>query len=276
VVDIIEGTDTEQEQLEGSYYEWLMAHDIYTWLRPLLDSGGWIVQDNGKLKARQKQFAIETPWVHNGHAGIDCFTWTNILFNIISMNMGKYFKGGKPFVPSGCQNCYKVVVRPKTLVQLFALDDLQKRLGRPSKCGIEVRSTVHGLYGGYFYNRGLENGEECYIAVREAVNNDPFLGEDVSVILKRGCTEMEHAVGPSDEWKITPAQETIERLVEEWVVSDTREVEQPDPLIWHIKRRWIEFAYMNGDVTYLKFTRGEPLYPPYVTFHDELGEKVNG
>jgi len=273
VVEIIKGTeDLQEEEFDGSLYDWLLAHDVYTWLRPLIDGGAWVVQDNGRLRPKFKQFATETPWVHHGHAGFDCFVWSSIMFNIVSLNMGNLFIGGKPFVPSGCQNCYKVVVRPKTLVQLFALNDLQERSGRPSKCGIEVRPSVHGLYGGYFYNAGKEAGEECYLAVREAVDNDPYLGEDVAVILKRGCTEMEHAVGPSDEWEITEAQETIEKLVKEWVVQSERDVPQPDPLVWHVKRKWIEFAWQNGDTTYSKFTKGKSLFPAYKTYHNDLGE----
>ena len=72
---------------------------------------------------------------------------------------------GKKWVPSKCMGCWKVVVRLKTLKQLFSLLQLQMRMGRPSKCGIEVRESVNGLYGGYFYNHSLEEGLECYSAV---------------------------------------------------------------------------------------------------------------
>jgi len=277
MVDIVKGTEhLQNEPTDISLYEWLVGRDIYYWLEPLIDSGAWIVRDDGRLRAKHRQFAIDTPWVHHGHAGFDCYTWSSIMFNIVSLSMKKLFTDGRPFVPSGCQNCYKVVVKPKTLIQLFALDDLQGKLGIPSKCGVEQRNTVHGLYGGYFYNSGLQNGEQCYLTVREAVDNDKWLGKDVPVILKRGCTEMEHAVGPSDKWEISETQQIIEELINKWVVRDLRDADQPEPLVWHVKRKWIEFAYEHGDETYLHVTGGKPIFPAYVTYHNNLGETTNG
>jgi hypothetical protein len=172
------------------------------------------------------------------------------------------------WVPSDCQGCWKVVVRPPTLLALFALEHLQKRLDRPSKCGIEVRESVHGLYGGYFYNLSLEDGRECYAAVRAAVDADELLGPDVPVLLKRGCTEYELEAGPSDEWKVTPDQERAEAEIKRLFVSDHNFSAQPDHLVTRVHRKWIEFAYAAGDETYKHFTNGEPLFPPYVTYHE--------
>lgn len=251
-----------------SMWEWLKAHDILEWLRPLWDGGGWYLKPDGKLTPNRAQVAIDTPWVHHGHTQwARCHIWSKVIFQVISQSMGKHFSDGVPFVPSGCQGCYKVVVRPRTLVQLFALDDLEAALGHPSKCGIEVRQSVHGLYGGYFYNAGLEAGLACYDRVRSEVDADKHLGPDVAVILKRGCTEMEHACGPSDQWAVTPEQEVVEALVDRWVEWEADDGEQPEPVVWMVKRRWIEFAFANGDETYKQFTGGKPIVPGYVTYH---------
>lgn len=250
-----------------SLYEWLKGHDALTWLEPLWASGNWFLNGDGKLEPMRTQVAIDTPWVHHNHIDRqDCFLG-NLIFNTVSKRMKEFFADGAPFVPSGCQNCFKVVVRPKTLLQLFALDELQEALGHPSKCGIEVRESVGGLYGGYFYNQGLEEGRECYEKVRQAIDTDRYLGSIVPVILKRACTEMEHAVGPSDKWEITEEHEIMERIIIEHLVIEPDLKKQPDAVIWRTKRKWIEWAYAHGDVTYKHFTDDKPIIPEYITYH---------
>lgn len=252
-----------------SMYDWLKGHDVFTWLEPLWSSGRWFLNDDSKLEAVRTQIAIDTPWVHHGHLDANHCMIGQLLFNTISQGIKQHFADFAPFVPSGCQDCYKVVVRPQTLIQLFALDDLEAKIGHPCKCGIEMRTSVDALYGGYFYNRGLESGRECYRKVREAIDNDPHLGPDVPVILKRACTEMEHLAGASDKWEIHPEQMVIEDLVKEWIVVAPDANKQPDPIIWRTKRKWIEWARSHGDKTYLKFTGDKPIVPGYVTYQGE-------
>lgn len=251
-------------QNKPSYYEYLMAHDIIEHLRPLWQSKGFRLRDaDGKLVG-DPQAAIEGPWHYIKHRWeFDCFTWHHVIFDYIS----KPGLLGKPFVPSECQNCFKVVVRPRTLKELFALERLQIALDRPCKCGIEVRETVHGLYGGYFYCYKLEEGLARYKEVRKAVNEDKYLGWEVPVILKRACTEYELACGPSDKWEVTPEQLKMEAMVKQFLVIDDVVRKQPDHVIKHIHRKWIEYAYAYGDGTYAEFTDGIPITRPYVTYH---------
>jgi hypothetical protein len=251
------------ETPKASYYDWMVAHDILQHLRPLWEQGGWRLREDGKLVADPKT-AIEGPWHYIKHRWeLDCYTWHHIIFEHIS----KRLVIGQKFVPARCQECFKVVVRPKTLKQLFALEKLQISMDRPCKCGIEVRDTVHGLYGGYFYNIGLQEGLERYQEVRAAVDADKHLGPDVPVLLKRACTEFELECGPSDQWQTTPEQLQMEAMVDQFISKDDVLRVQPDHVIWHLHRKWIEFAYANGDGTYAEFTDGRPLYPPVVTYH---------
>ena len=92
-------------------------------------------------------------------------------------------------------------------------------------------------------------------------------GKTTRIILKRGCTELEHLMGDSDKWEITPEQEFIEAMVTNYLVDENMSLNQPEHFIWNVKRRWIEFAWQNGDPTYMLYTNGKPLYPPYVTYH---------
>jgi hypothetical protein len=208
--------------------------------------------------------------------------WHQIIFDLISLKQ----PAEKQFVPRNCLSCWKVVVKPRTLEQLFHLLELQKASGRPSKCGIEPRESVNGLYGGYFYNRSIDAGLECYYAVSEMMTADTVLaplldevdddGKTTRLILKRACTEFEHAVGPSDKWpedynSVSPEQAAIEDIVERWVATDDVVRAQPENVKWNVMRRWIEWAWMHGDPTYAKFTGGKPLYPPYVTYHPRKG-----
>jgi len=244
-----------EEQTAYSVYHHLKAYDVIDMLRPLLDQAGWNLRDvDGKLFVRHPSIARDTPWIHVRHEpGFECGLWHQICFNLVSMQLPPADR----FVPRHCQNCWKVVVKPRTLEQLFNLLELQKRMNRPSKCGIEPRASVPGLYGGYFYNHGPDAGQECYRTVYRALFDHPVLaplahevdgdGKTTRIILKRACTEFEHACGPSDKWVVTDLQNKIEDLLDRWVAVDDRMIDQPENLIWNIKRRWIEFAWQNGD-----------------------------
>jgi hypothetical protein len=248
--------------MEKSYLELCKSKDVISLVKPLLQQANYKLRDaDGKIYA-ESYLSWDTPWHHVYHAGhLDCQTWNRIIFNFV------FTAAEEKWAPLNCHNCFKVVIRPPTLKALFALLDLEKRMGRPSKCGIEIRDTVFGLYGGYFYNWGLDAGLECYEAVRAEIDADPELGKEVPVILKRACTEFELLVGPSDKWQVNDKQVELESLVNRWFVRDIKHRNQPDHAIANVHRRWIEFAYMCGDETYLEYTNGEPLYPPAVTYH---------
>lgn len=264
-----------EEKKPYSVYDHLKAHDVLGQLKALLEGNGYKLRlADGKLEMKNPQMAYETPWIHVRHLnGFNCQLWHQIVFNLISLKL----PANERFVPRRCQECWKVVVRPRTLQQLFNLLEIQKRLDRPAKCGIEPRESVHGLYGGYFYNTSKDKGLECYAAVCAALAENehtrPLLteidgnGKTTRVLLKRACTEYEHNVGPSNLWRVTDEQNFIEDLVERYVVADEMNLVQPDHVKWNIQRRWIEWAWQNGDETYSLYTGGVPIYPAYETYH---------
>lgn len=256
-----------------SFYDDLVDEDVIEKARGLLTSAGYYLRDiDGKIMA-DTRIGWDSPWHHIYHIeSVDCVMWFQVIFMGFSLPLPKEER----FVPMGCQDCYKVVVRPQTLKGLFSLVEVQKKLGKPAKCGIEIRSSVCGLYGGYFYNRGLNEGIERYKEVRAAVDIAKDLGPDIPVILKRGCTEMEQGTIPSDQWEITEKQMYLESLISRKFVIDPMLRKQPDSVIVHTHKKWIEWAYQNGDMTYLDYTDGKPLpqYPPYITYqHLSTGER---
>lgn len=245
-------------------YQELKGRNILGVLRGLLRDGTLALRGSDNKLVANLSIEWNTPWVyHKGDFRHNCFLWKQVTFHEI---VEKHLPREKWFAPLGCQECFKVVVRPQTLEQLFALEQLQKRLDRPSKCGIEMRPSVFGNYGGYFYNRGVNEGLECWRLVKAAVAEDPLLGPTIPVILKRGCTEIEHGVGPSDKWGITPEQVELEQRLHELFVNDIPAIQQRDHFKQDVRQRWIEFAYDRGDVTAAKFNEGKPLYPDYVTY----------
>ena len=260
---------------EKNPYDHLKSYDVLKLLEPIIDGGNsYLRPEDGKLKVRNIQLSKDTPWIHVKHVNeFDCGLWNQVIFKAVVSKL----PSSQQFVPRNCQQCWKVCVKPRTLQQLFNLLEMQKKLARPSKCGIEVRESVHGLYGGYFYNKGLSAGLGCYDIVKAAMLENEHLaplvdevdihGKTTRVILKRACTEFEHLLGDSTKWVVTPEQNFVEDLINDYIVSENLNTHQPEHIIWHIQRRWIEWAWQNGDETYAKYTGGKPLYPPYVTYH---------
>ena len=253
---------------DDSYFGQITGQDVIEWCRPLFEQRGYYLRDSDGKISYEGKMAWDTPWHHVKHAfGLDCHLWHQVTFDIIFTRMNQH-----KWVPSKCQECWKVVVRPPNLKGLFGLLELQAALGRPSKCGIETRDTVHGLYGGYFYNHSLEEGLDCYEAVREAVDNEPRLGKGTVVLLKRACTEYEMRAGPADEWTITPQQAHVEGIIDSVFTHDIVMRSQPEWAVTRVHTRWIQWAYAMGDPSVFEFTNGKPLFPPYKTYHHMLPE----
>ena len=243
-----------------SYYEDISKRDVIRKMKPLLDNGQFFLRDDGKL-SRESRLSHNTPWIHQKQArNRNCG-----LYHIYYKQFG--------FIHSTCQECWKVVVRPRTLVELHKLLELQKVLNLPSKCGTEQRPTVCGLYGGYFYTDSLEQGRDCYKLIRE--NVDKNISPDVTVLLKRACTEfeIEGNMGESDTWEVSDDQREMEYILEDLVDQDIVKIPQPEHLKESVFRDWIHWAYSAGDVTYEAYTDGEPLFPQYKTYHEAEDEE---
>lgn len=251
------------------------------WCFDLLKNGYLIIRDkDGKLDFGPASMAWDVPWHFTVQRGIlNCQLWSKVIFNEIFKKLPPSLTNGKVWVPSGCQSCWKVVSRPKTVKQLFATADLQKRLGWHAKCGLEHRAHVFGLYGAYWYSRSIEQGVECYKLVRKEIDEDKFLGPNINVILKRGCTEMEMTAGPSDQYKLTKEQLEVESLIYECFNVDIVNRMQHAHAVDYVHARWIEYAYQWGDETVFEFLDpNKPPYPELVTYHhlaEENQERQN-
>ena len=198
----------------------------------------------------------QTPWLHIRQA-------TAKRCNIDSQV--KFERFG--FIAPRCLQCWKIVVSPRTLKELFQLLQLEKQFDVASKCGIELRNYTPRHYGGYFYTNSIEEGQARYKEVREAV--DDMISPDVDVILKRGCTEFEMVKGNSGFWHITPEQLETDKIIEDRFVNLTPLAsKQPDVVESYVKKEWIKYAYSIGDETYQEFNGGLRMFPDYQKFHN--------
>jgi len=247
-----------------SYYGGCVKQDILSTLHPLLKRQGYYLSYDGCYKRMAIAVGLDTPWHHVKH----------LKTKKCGLDHGVKFEGFG-YVPPRCLECWKVVVYPRTLKELFALLDIQSDLGKPAKCGIDIRYYSSTLYDGFFYNNSLDEGRVRYQEVRKAV--DEHIGKDVRVILKRGCTEYEMVLGPSVGWAMTNRQREIDEQIEQIVDTYTPNAEgQTSECLAQVHTHWIEWAWKFQDPTVKEYLGELPLYPPAVTYHEGDISQIRG
>ena len=255
---------------KGLYGRWA-EQDAITYLSELINKNFLTVDAaTGKIYPTLR-VDINSPWYFIKPPTIDCFRHHKILFDACKI------------LPTRCAECWKVVVAPRTLRDMWKWREKMIEMDLDSKLGIETRDYVGRLYGSYFYNHGKEAGGECLKKVLAAVEESgievvPMHGQ--KAILKRGCTEIERLFGASDEWEkhLDPESRKIEETINNWLLTPEA-MPRCEPLQLRTYRIWVEWAYKNQDPTYADFLTdtGEEfdLLTPYVIYNDEfIGDKA--
>lgn len=254
-----------------SFYDEICEIDIISPIKHLNMSIKWKLEPN-------LSNSPERPWLNAAHCPYrDCALWHDFYF--------KYYK----IVPNGCRNCWKIVLHPKNLVDLFKVYDLQKKMATPSKCGIEKRgySGRMGRYAAFWYcpiDCGLQGARDHFEMVKKKVDH-LFGMHEHNLFLKRGCTEMENftlqnRLGGSDEWdRHAESFDKVEKMLEQiFIPSNTIELHK-DKTPWfidnYVKRRWIEWAFEHNDQTYLKYTGEKPLMHTHVKYNDSIHSNID-
>jgi hypothetical protein len=204
--------------------------------------------------------STETPWIHIMHGPERvCSLWNAI------------YTRGFDLIPSFCRfRCWKTVVKPRNVVELFRLEAILTGLQLPSKCGIDIRDYTPGAYAGFIYGNSLEEGRE-YFKIITRVLVEQGMG-DVPVLLKRGCTEME-LMKPSDQWD--PMSEKDKLLEEKLDFIFAREsFAQGVQSQWiknRIRRRWVRHAMAIGDATWKQIVGPDVkgMHPHVVQYQSE-------
>lgn len=252
-----------------TFYQDLQKKDVIGILKNCLMQQGWYIDmDTGLLTCKGRaSHDPERPWVYvNPDPERKCGVYT-----AIADNFG--------FIPQPCLDCWKVVVKPRTVKELMELYKLQMSFSKDHegtdrfcKCGIEIRDYVPQNYGGYFYCNSQVQGLKRWQEVRDLVDK---INPKIPVTLKRYCTEFELRYGDSDKYEQAPGAEELQKEI--FDVIDWEELNdnppQPDSLVNHILVRWIKHAWNIADMTCILFNGNQPLMPPSVTYHDHLIKK---
>jgi hypothetical protein len=206
----------------------------------------------------KNQLTVDTPWCHKDFGSSKrCGFDHHVCFNTFGI------------IPPRCLECWKTVVTPNTFEELIKLRDLQTQLPFPCKCGIELRDYTPKFYGGYHYADSYDEGMEQHRIVKKYVKEHISKEVADNVILKRGCTEYEMIKGPSPAWHMNKQEERLLEILEHYVYEPTSNGQQAVEIKNHTFLRWILWAHMNGDFSYLPWNDGEKLFPDYVRYDDK-------
>lgn len=176
-------------------------------------------------------------------------------------------------IPEYCFDCCKVLIEPRTVVELFKLLLVFEKLDLPDnntrKCICESREFCSGAYKGFVYCRGIEDAMKVRDLVRQVVVDE--ISPDIPVTMKRGCSEFERAYPGYD--RIDPGGVVMEYR-KEWkskehfvdknaVFSSQRDIERVEPYGLEeifATHYWLSYAATIGDDSYLQIT-GCPVPP---------------
>ena len=217
----------------------------------------------GRLVPRSPQGSRAIPWIFiNQDARKKFCTFWNHVCTI-------YFR----LIPTNCRmNCWKTVVKPRNVLELFEVYETLVELDLPSKIGMDLRNYTYGAWAGFIYGDTLEEGKEYYKRVKKAMQP-----KKVPIILKRGCTEMER-LRPSDQWnEITEKELNLERRLCDLFEFSELYFAQASWLKTEIQERWIKRAIEIGDPTAReaaeKYSKDPDIWDKLVvsavTYHDK-------
>ncbi len=177
-------------------------------------------------------------------------------------------------IPQYCFECYKILVEPRSVLELFKLLMVFEEIVLPGnnarKCMVETRDDCSGEYKGFVFCRGIEESREMRKIIRKAVGD--AISPEIAITLKRGCSEYSNAYPGFGRMKPGVAPMTYRnewRALEEQFDRDfpsvpNREAVEADPLNSHddqisytpaeiyAMNYWLCYAATIGDPSYLR------------------------
>jgi len=208
------------------------------------------------------------------HRGIGLYAWENQHPGGCDRHMSVFNKFN--IIPKYCFNCYKVLIEPRTVVELFKLMVIFEKLVLPNdntrKCIVETREQISGAYKGFIYCRGTEEGNEILKIVQKVVSKE--ISEKIPVTIKRGCSEYPVAY---PEYAQVGQGAAVMEYKEEWQkyenladqeltvnvqpsVSETYNQSSYTLQDAQIMLAWLIYAATIGDLSYLRIS-GQTLQP---------------
>ena len=175
-------------------------------------------------------------------------------------------------IPRNCFNCYKVLIEPRTVMELFKLlvifDNIKFSADNTRKCMVECREEISGAYKGFIYCLNPKEGEEIAGWMSQVVSEE--ISNKIPVTLKRGCSE--YALVYPEYAQIRNTEEIME-YKEEWqqyedmvdkdYIADKNKVKTFNKPAYTLNEAkimlaWLKYAATIGDLSYLEIT-GETL-----------------
>lgn len=220
--------------------------------------------------------SLEVPGVFGGKGSLQIFRGKP-LHLVDNMPPGSCQRHKKVFdqfgaIPEYCFECYKVLVAPRTVLELFKLLMAFETPALPNnnrrKCMVEGRADCAGAYKGFVYCRGASEGEEMHRTIQAMVAD--AISPDVPVTLKRGCSEFAHA---HPEYAQINAGSVLMKYPQDWKVHeefvDQTYTWPPLPEAYDADvcvggdrtyppreifamQHWLRYAATIGDATYLQ------------------------
>lgn len=171
-------------------------------------------------------------------------------------------------MPYGCRTCYKIRISTRSLRALMAAKAIAESTGHTTKSGPEVDNPYNqGVYTTCLYFDGLDEAREAFDLLRPRLDQHPDLGPGVGMMIKRGCSNYERALGPSDRYEIDPRLEAVEAALAERYVDSHPPSNLPKETVRALRMLdLVGIAFRIGDETYKDFTGGKPLYPAPVDY----------
>jgi len=226
--------------------------NIINALEGMVNQGIMRVNERGNFEAVLPGADFFNTYIFTANTALkDCLTAYDILFEKFNI-----------VPPSTCASCWKVVVHCKTVYEMFQIWSAMKEQGIPGKAGTDEREFAGGFYHVFAYNASMEEGRAKWcqmVRLAQEAAGGHFMDDYMkTVILKRGCTEMEGRL-PSINWRVPEAQLEFEQKVADLIEPMPLKIAQPEWLIAHKMRRWCTKAHMIGDMSYKEL---EPITGP--------------
>ena len=94
-------------------------------------------------------------------------------------------------VPKNCFGCYKIIIEPEKVIDLVKIyilfDSIKLKNNNIRKCMIELRPNIEGTYKSLVYCSSLDEAESIFKKLKVII--DKTINENISINIKRGCTE---------------------------------------------------------------------------------------
>jgi hypothetical protein len=146
----------------------------------------------------------------------------------------------------------------------MAAKSIAESMPYTTKSGPDVDNPHNqNLYTTWLYFDGLEAARAAYPELRRRLDAHEHLGSGVAMVIKRGCSNYERALGPSDKYEIDPRLEAAEARLAALYDNVRPHAAMPKAVVQQLRMLdLVAIAFRIGDETYRDFTDAPPFPPP--------------